>query len=272
MRTQQLEAGSPLTNGWDDDVGVGDTLLRRFVHHHAATASAFAVAAGGRVTSIGHVRMADTGRPSGFWNSATLLRPVDDWNATVGEVTAAAEAGTGDLHLWSAWPVPDLSAAGWVLEGHPPLLVRPPHSLVPVAGEPTAALCELTEPTQMEEWEQVVVDGYPLADVGATRGTVGPAAVLDDPRVRCWLGRDDRGSAVSAATSFVSHGLVSLALGVTTPRARGCGHWRSHAITRLRVAPHLWAAGLFSDLSRPLAESIGFVPITRFTLWRLPRP
>ena len=36
--------------------------------------------------------------------------------------------------------------------------------------------------------------------------------------------------------------------------------------------PDRWAAGVFSDYSRPGAESIGFVPIARFTLWsRAPR-
>jgi hypothetical protein len=31
------------------------------------------------------------------------------------------------------------------------------------------------------------------------------------------------------------------------------------------------AVGVFSDLSRPSAEALGFLPITRFTLWHRPR-
>jgi hypothetical protein len=32
------------------------------------------------------------------------------------------------------------------------------------------------------------------------------------------------------------------------------------------------ALGVFSDMSRPGAEALGFLPITRFTLWHRPRP
>ena len=34
----------------------------------------------------------------------------------------------------------------------------------------------------------------------------------------------------------------------------------------------MWIAGVFSDHSRPGAESIGFVPVLRLTLWILDRP
>ncbi len=44
------------------------------------------------------------------------------------------------------------------------------------------------------------------------------------------------------------------------------------ALTRLRAIPDLPAAALFSDMSRPGAEALGFLPITRFTLWRKARP
>jgi hypothetical protein len=36
--------------------------------------------------------------------------------------------------------------------------------------------------------------------------------------------------------------------------------------------PGLPAVGIFSDMSRPSAEAIGFLPLTRFTLWHRPRP
>ena len=32
------------------------------------------------------------------------------------------------------------------------------------------------------------------------------------------------------------------------------------------------AVGVFSDMSRPSAEALGFLPVTRFTLWHRPRP
>ena len=72
---------------------------------------------------------------------------------------------------------------------------------------------------------------------------------------------------VSAAIAFVDHGLGSLAFGTTQPGARRRGLWQQLAVARIRTMPDLWVAGVFSDLSRPGAERLGFVPVQRFTLW-----
>ena len=56
------------------------------------------------------------------------------------------------------------------------------------------------------------------------------------------------------------------------PAARRRGFWRQLAIDRLRATPELWTTGVFSDLSRPGAEALGFVPLLRLTLWILDRP
>jgi hypothetical protein len=34
----------------------------------------------------------------------------------------------------------------------------------------------------------------------------------------------------------------------------------------------VWMAGVFSDVSQPGAEALGFVPLLRLTLWILDRP
>jgi hypothetical protein len=36
--------------------------------------------------------------------------------------------------------------------------------------------------------------------------------------------------------------------------------------------PDLPAVGVFGDMSGPPAEALGFLPVTRFTLWHRPRP
>ena len=77
---------------------------------------------------------------------------------------------------------------------------------------------------------------------------------------------------MSAGALFTHDGLGLFALAATEPAARGRGHWRAHAADRLEAAPDVWMAGAFADLSRPLAEAIGFVPLLRFTLWSRPRP
>lgn len=262
-----------LTDGWDDAVDVSDSLLRRFVHHHAATVAAFATSLGGGETVLDGAHVADVGRPAGFWNAVTLTRPPRDWDGLLDDVLATVDGGRGEVLLWSAWPTPDLRRRGFDLYGHPPLLVRPPHDAVPAAERAgTVSLTEVRDPAGLAAWEQVVVDGYPLPELQPfTHGTVAGPDVLGDARVRLWVGNEGD-DAVSVGTSFDAFGLASLALGVTLPTARGRGHWWAHATTRLRAHADRWVAGIFSDHSRPLAEALGFVPINRFTLWRIPRP
>jgi hypothetical protein len=128
-------SGEHLTDGWEPDLPVGDTLLRRFLFNLAAFHELPAVAAGGRVARHDDFAAADLGRPAAMHNAATLLRPLPFDRA--GEILDAVEEfygghghghghGHGEVYLWSAWPTPDLRPRGWVLEGHPPLLFRPP--------------------------------------------------------------------------------------------------------------------------------------------------
>src|SRR5918997_974019 len=65
-----------LTDGWEPDLPVGDTLARRFLFNLAAFHEVPAVAAGGRVLRRDDVAAADLGRPAAMHNAATLLRPL----------------------------------------------------------------------------------------------------------------------------------------------------------------------------------------------------
>jgi hypothetical protein len=95
--------------------------------------------------------------------------------------------------------------------------------------------------------------------------------VLADERLRLWVGyEDDR--AVCVGSLFVDAGVACFSLGVTLPEARRRGYWAAMAGVRLVDAPGLPVVGVFSDMSRPGAEALGFLPITRFTLWHRPRP
>ena len=70
---------------------------------------------------------------------------------------------------------------------------------------------------------------------------------------------------------FVSHGVAQLALGVSRPQARGRGFWYGLVRERLLAEPDLISGGVFSDDSRPGMERLGYLPITRFTLWQRAR-
>src|SRR5437764_12612556 len=74
-------------------------------------------------------RAVDPGSANPFPNSATLVHPLGESGAQdlASRLTGFYGAASGGpWMLWSAWPTPDLSAWGFHLVGHPPLMVRLP--------------------------------------------------------------------------------------------------------------------------------------------------
>ncbi len=263
-----------LTDGWEPEAPVGDTMLRRFLFNQADLNETVALAGGGRHYRDNSVSLADLGRSGAYFNAATLLAPPepDHFEDTLGEIEEFFEGGSGMVALCSAWPTGDLRSRGWELSGHPPLLVRPPASRMPPPERPDVDAGVVLDAAALAEWEQVAAHGYPFEELqGAPAGSLVSPQLLEDDRFGFWTGRHD-GRPVSIAMSFTAHGLVDFALGVTMPEARRLGHWQRHAVERLLVHPELWAVGMFSDHSRPGAEALGFVPLLRLTVWIRHRP
>lgn len=258
-----------LTTGWEPDTASADTLIRQYLFGWAEVCAAFTTAAGGRTTRHGNFAASDYRRASGYFNSATLLAPPDA--DTIDEIEEFFAGGSGEALLWSAWPTPDLRSRGWHLEGHPPILIRPPAATA-VPPEAPVDVEVVTNPDGLAEWERVVIEGYPLPELlPVAPGTLMSPHLLDDPRLRLILGRE-AGRPVSVGSLFTTDGLGLFVLDATRPEARGRGHWLGHAVHRLAAVPQLWTAGVFSDYSRSSAERLGFVPVLRLTLWSLPRP
>jgi hypothetical protein len=264
-----------LTDGWEPDLPVSDTLLRRFLFNLAAFNELPAVAARARVLRRHDLAAADLGRPAAMHNAATLLRPLAYDRA--GETLEVVEGfydghGSGEAYLWSAWPTPDLRQRGWVLEGHPPLLLRPPGGPPPPPVPPGLRAERVTGVEGLRDWERVAVDGFPYRELQPYRpGVLLDERVLADQRLRLWVGYEgDR--PVCMGTLFVFAGVAAFSLGVTLPEARRRGYWAAMAGVRLLEEPDLPAVGIFSDMSRPPAEALGFLPLLRFTLWHRPRP
>jgi hypothetical protein len=116
----------------------------------------------------------------------------------------------------------------------------------------------------------VLVEGYPYPDVRP--GTLFDDRLLTAAGPHLEIGYLD-GRAVTVGARHVAHGLVVLALGATLPEARHRGCWAAMVRSRLAAVPDLPAVALFGDDSRPGAERLfGFLPITRLTMWMLPRP
>ena len=266
----------PLTTGWEADLPDADSLGLRWLRHWSEQCAAFAGAAGGTVVRDERFVLADYGRPASYFNAAILRTPQPDAGALdtlLDEIEARTARGAGDVYLWSLWPTPDLRRRGWELDGHPPLLVRPPVTAVPVTVVAEAERPDLVRtPAALARWEATLVEGYPMPDLQPLRpgALVGPA-LLDDERFRFFTA-DEHGTPSSISAQFVAHGVAGFALGVTLPAARRAGHWSRHARMRLHTEPDLWHVGVFSDASRSPAERLGFVPVVRHTLWHRARP
>lgn len=271
-----------LETGWRPDTPADDTLHRRCVLALSASWAAAAEACGGRILDDDRFVAADHGRPTGVFNSAVLRRPLHGRHlaAALDDIEGFYDGqGTGSALLFSPWPTPDLRHRGWELEGHPPLLLRPPGSpadaAVP-ADHGTApdelAIAEVTGRDGVEDWCRVAVEGYPFDELQPYRpGSLLDERILADDRFRLLVGYV-AGRPVCIGAPFVEHGINLLFLAATRPEARGNGYYTAMTARRLAARPDLPAAALVSDMSRPLlVHRFDFLKITRFTLWARPR-
>ena len=260
------ELARPLETGWLPDTPIGDSLLRRFVANQADLQDHLAGAVGGRSDRTAGVALSDSGVAAAYLNQAVLLRPVFDAHDTVLDHVASFYAGSAGL-LLSPWPTPDLAGRGWQLVGHPMFVVRGP------AGEPAGAPPGVVDVRRAESAddlalvERIVIDGYPVPELGGLppNRALGPALLRS--AVRHWIGYLDGTRPVAAAASHAAHGVVNLCLAATMPAARRRGVWHALVAARCAATPDLPAVTFTSDYSRPGFVRTGFLPITRFTLW-----
>jgi hypothetical protein len=263
------EGEQPLETGWRADTPVTDNLFRQFVFNQAGVNDAVAAGLGGRTERGDDVLLADAGSPVPYHNQALLTRPLTGaGDAVLAEVEAFFAEARQAVTLLSMWPTPDLAGRGWFLVGHPALVVRGPGA-VRFEPRPDVEVVRVTTTDDLATSERVAVEGYPVeAAVGAPAGTLFPPALLDSP-VAARLGLLE-GSPVAAALSLVACGVQNLCLGATLPAARRRGVWEALVWARVADAPELPAVAYTSDFSRPGFLRMGFLPVTRFTLWLRP--
>lgn len=256
----------PLETGWLADTPIEDTVLRRFVHNQAAFNAELAAAKGGQSATTENVFLSDTGSSVPFFNQAILARPLRDVDDEVlDEVESFYAERPTARSLLSIWPSPDLQARGWTLAGHPEVVVRgpAPHTLeIPEGVEVRVA----DDVATLAEAERILIEGYPMVrGSGQPPNTELPATLLGSP-VLVRLG-SLAGEPVALGIGFVAHGLVNLCGGATMPAARRKGVWEALVWSRVLDAPDLPAIAYTSDYSRPGFVRMGFLPITRFTVW-----
>ncbi len=257
-----------LQSGWLDDAAATDSVLRAFLHNQADVGDLVAGAVGGRYSRVPGLALADTGGPVVYTNQAVLFRPVLTADDPLLDEVDRFFAGPRPAMMLSAWPTPDLTGRGWQLIGHPMFVVRAPgpHDVVSPAG---VGVVPAHTADELAVAERIVIDGYPLPEAAwlpphALFGT----ALLRGPIVIRIAYVDGYPAAVGSG--HVGHGVANLCLAATLPTTRRRGAWQSLVWARVDDAPELPAVAFTSDDSRPGFIRLGFLPITRFTLWLIP--
>jgi len=209
---------------------------------------------------------ADTGQPAAMTNWAVLLRPIlDRDDPLVDEIAGTFPPGRPHT-IVGPWPTPDLTHRGLILIGHPPFMLRPPGPATPIADVEGFVVTEAVDGPSLEVVERVLIEGFPLPEllpVVPTRAF--DARVLGGP-TRFFLGWH-RDEPVATASVTVAHGVALVEFVATLEGARGKGFGAMVTQAAGLVDPTVPAVLIASDLGRPVYERLGFLPVSRWTLW-----
>jgi hypothetical protein len=256
------------SGGWLDDSFTGHSVIQAFLHNQADVADLLARATGGRHVRLDGLALADSGGPVMYTNQAVLLRPVLTPDDALLDEIERFFTGSHPAMVLSAWPTPNLTARGWQLIGHPMFVVRAPgrHE---TPSPPGVTVVRVDNAVELAMAERVAIDGYPLPEAeGLPAYSLLGTSLLDGP-LRIRVAYVD-GRPAALGSGHTGHGVVNLCLAATMAAARRRGAWRSLVWARVDDAPDLPAAAFTSDDSRPGFLRLGFLPITRFTLWLKP--
>jgi GNAT superfamily N-acetyltransferase len=259
------EPAAPLETGWFFDTPVDDTLTRQFVIADGEWMESCALAAGQACLRTDDFLVVDDHSPHPLLNTGVLLRPVVPDRAA--EVAAGLmrffDGAGGPFSVFSPLPaeLPGLTAAG-----HPPLLLRVPGGERP-AVPPELTIEEATTRDALADYEQVLVEGFPLESLQPWRaGVVFHRATLHVPGTRFFVARVD-GRAVSVAMSIVGCGVNHVEFVATLPAARGRGYGEAVTWEATLADPTIPAMLIATDMGRRVYERMGYVAITRWTFF-----
>lgn len=253
-----------LTTGWEPEVGAEDSLIRAYVLATAERSEVIAEAAGGRAGYTEVASMADAGSPVMFDNVVTFLRPLtaDEAREAVADALAFFPDGQAFVAL-SAWPIPGAGDLGVELMGHPPFMLRPAGP-PPDGWDAGLELREVRDVDELAVFLQTIVEAYPMPGDSAL---VVPA-ILDTP-VRFWVGYEgDR--PVGTAGVFVGHGLNDVEWVSVHERDRGKGYGAALTWAATLADPERPAVLIASDPGQPVYERMGYVRLTRMSMWFRP--
>ena len=255
-----------LPDGWGASSPRHDTLTRAYAEGYADLLEAIGRAGGRPTVRTAEFVAFDSNVPFPFMNCAVPLRPiVDAADPLLDEIAAFFEPDDEDTRflLYSLTPTPSLAARGWTLMGHPPLMLRP---LGPAeAPKPDGLeIVKVTDPDMLATFDATMVAAYPVPPLQGRR-TFGEG-LLDLASWHMWLGRLD-GEAVGTAAAWVTDTHVDVEWISTMPSERGKRVGEALTWAATLAAPDKPAILIASDLGQPLYERMGYLRLSRLTLW-----
>jgi GNAT superfamily N-acetyltransferase len=227
------------------------------VRHHAAALGRDVVDDGRWIAAS----LADRGM---FSNAGIVIRPPDEWSWVASAMAELAPRGAPKL-LMSPFPTPDLSKLGLELVGHPPFMIRPAGGTAP-APIHDLEIREVRDQADLRAFECTLIEGYPIADMSPDDAPfLFPAEFLGGAS-HAFLGLVD-GEPVATASAHVAAGVNHVEFVATRPTQRGRGIGAALTYAASVVDPTLPAVLIASDDGRSVYESLGFLPIVRWTIW-----
>jgi GNAT superfamily N-acetyltransferase len=257
------EPAARIETGWFADTPIDDTLTRQFVIADGEWMESCALAAGQAMLRTDDFIAVDDHSPDLLLNTGILLRPVAPERAAdvAADLLRFFDAAGGPFSMFCPWPteLPGLTAAGF-----PPLLLRVPGGERPPTP-PELTIEEATTRDGLNDYERVLVDGFPLESLQPWRaGVVFHPATLHVPGTRFFVGRVD-GRPVSVAMSIAGCGVNHVEFVATLPDARGHGYGAAVTWEATLAEPRLPAMLIATDMGRPVYERMGYVTLDRWT-------
>jgi hypothetical protein len=254
-----------LTTGWEAEVPAEDSLLRAYVLATSKRSEQLARAGDGRFAVTDTATFADAGSPVLFDNAVVFTRPLqaEEARATIQEALAFFRGETPFV-VFSAWPIPGAGDLGIALMGHPPFMFRPVGP-PPEGHDAGLDIREVTDAEGLTTFFRTIVEAYPMP---------AGASVLADPRVldgqiRLWVGYEgDR--PVGTAGVIVAHGLNDVEWLSVYERDRGKGYGAALTWAATLADPALPGVLIASDPGQPVYEKMGYLRLTRMSMWFRP--
>lgn len=266
-----------LCAGWEPRTPITDSLLRRFLTNWTLAVETEGGSLGSRTLRRDDVSAVDTGRPGSFHNVATFTAPLfpDEADEVMGALHGfyrfPTEEALGKVFLFSPWPTPDLRAYGWSIEEYIPLMLRPAGGDLPPTPN-GLRIEEIRDEQGVADFDRTIVRGFSSSssvDESLER-MLGPK-VLDDRRMRMWVGYEGN-QPVAAASTYVEAGINDVTLVATVPEARRRGYGAALTWRATLADPALPSLLLATNEGRPVYEQMGYVSLFRFALWSRDRP